>query len=190
MDLGSAAAANRERLANAFSDTVKAAAIAGSAKDGAAPDASAAAEAVRVVDDALSCATDLAFIGQATKPYFNNRNECDPRNGTFHSMPVKLEFPDRSSRIYFERIMREKCRIKASMSLPIGIRKAADNCRKDLLALYPGEIVMVRAESEGSKFVAFHKVDGDPKWTRHPETFAIPVSAVLSDKDGATQMEQ
>jgi len=182
-DLGTSAVANKNRLANSFAETVRAKAIALSGKEGAAPSEAAAdaAEAVRVVDDALSCANDMSFLGQVTKPYNNNRNASDSRNGTFFSMPIKLEFPDRSSRIHFERIMREKCKIRAAMSLPIGIRKEAEKCRQKLLEQYPEELVMVRAESEGLKFVAFHKKDGEMKWTKHSETFRIPYAAALPD---------
>jgi hypothetical protein len=105
-------------------------------------------------------------------------------------MPVKLEFPDRNSRIYFERMMREKCKIKASMSLPLGIRKEAEACRKVVLEKYPDELVMIRAEAEGLRFVAFHKKDGEGKWVRCPETYRIPFSAVLSERmDDAESME-
>jgi hypothetical protein len=146
-----------------------------------------AAENIRVADDALSCATDISFLGQATKPYTNKRNASDPRNGTFHTMPVKLEFPDRNSRIYFERMMREKCKIKAAMSLPLGIRKEAELCRKTVLEKFPGELVMIRAEAEGLRFAAFHKKDGEGKWIRCPETYKIPFSAVLPERVDDTE---
>jgi hypothetical protein len=42
---------------------------------------------------------------------------------------------------------------------------------------------MVRAESDGQHFAVFHKCDGDPKWIRDPDTFPIPVSAVLPEQD-------
>jgi hypothetical protein len=89
-------------------------------------------------------------------------------------MPIKLEFPDKSSRMHFERVMREKCKIKAAMSLPPGIRKEAEKVRKTALEKFPGKLVMVRAESDGQQFVVFHKCDGDPKWVRDSETFPIP----------------
>ncbi len=77
--------------------------------------------------------------------------------------------------------MREKCKIRASMSLPPGIRKEAEKCRKSLLERFPGELVMVRAESEGLCFAAFHKKDGEGKWTRIDETFQIPIRAVIPE---------
>jgi hypothetical protein len=191
-ELGSASVGNKERLAHAFSESVRAKALAHAEEASDSPESAAimAAESIRVADDALSCATDISFLGQATKPYNNKRNASDPRNGSFHTMPVKLEFPDRNSRIYFERMMREKCKIKASMSLPLGIRKEAEACRKVVLEKYPGELVMIRAEAEGLRFVAFHKKDGEGKWVRCPETYRIPFSAVLSERmDDAESME-
>jgi hypothetical protein len=46
------------------------------------------AEAVRVAGDALSCASDVAFLGRTSRAYKNNRNSEDPKNGSFHTMPV------------------------------------------------------------------------------------------------------
>jgi hypothetical protein len=182
-ELGPAPVSNKDRLAHAFSATVRAKAVA-VAEDscGDADPAEVAvevAEAVRVADDALSCATNMSFLGQVTKPYNNNRNASDPRNNKFCTLPIKLEFPDRGSRIHFERTMREKCKIRASMSLPPGIRKEAEKYRQTLLAKFPGEIVMVRAESDGLCFAGFHKVDGVGKWIRDSDTCRIPLSAVL-----------
>jgi hypothetical protein len=182
-ELGPNPVSNKDRLAHAFSASVRAKAIAIAEEECCDDDpdvtAAAVAEAVRVADDALSSALNLSFLGQVTKPYNNNRDASDPRNNKFCTLPVKLEFPDRGARIHFERTMREKCKIRASMSLPPGIRKEAEKFRQTLLAKFPGEIVMVRAESEGLRFAGFHKVDGVGKWIRDSVTCGIPLSAVL-----------
>jgi hypothetical protein len=189
-ELGPSPVSNKERLAHVFSATVRAKAI--SVAEEACVDANPedvaidVAEAVRVMDDALSSATNLSFLGQVTKPYTNNRDASDPRNNTFCTLPLKLEFPDRGARIHFERTLREKCKMRASMSLPPGIRTEAEKYRQTLLAKFPGEIVMVRAESEGLHFAGFHKRDGEGKWIRVDETCKIPLSAVLPEgTDGA-----
>jgi hypothetical protein len=67
------------------------------------------------------------------------------------------------------------------MSLPPGIRTEAEKYRQTLLSKFPGEIVMVRAESEGLQFAGFHKKDGEGKWIRDTDTCKIPLSAVLPD---------
>jgi len=191
-DLGTASIGNKDRLAHTFSATVKAKAIAVAGEGDGSEDeiAAATAEAIRVADDALSCASDMSFLGQATKSYTNSRDASDSRNGTFYTMPIKFVFPDKSSRIHFERTMREKCKLKAAMSLPLGIRKEAEKCRKSALEQFPGELVMVRAESEGLQFAIFHKKDGDRKWVRSPISYPIPVSAVMPEQgDGTEEME-
>jgi hypothetical protein len=188
-DLGTASVGNKDRLAHTFSATVKAKAIA-VAEEGEGNEeeiAAATAEAIRVADDALSCAADMSFLGQATKLYTNSRDASDAKNGTYYTMPIKFVFPDKSSRIHFERTMREKCKLKAAMSLPLGIRKEAEKCRKSALEQFPGEIVMVRAESEGLQFAVFHKKDGDRKWVRSPTSYPIPVSAVMPDQGGGVE---
>jgi len=188
-NLGTASIGNKDRLAHTFSAKVraKAIAVAGEGDSSEEEIAAATAEAIRVADDALSC-TDMSFLGQATKVYTNSRDASDSRNGTFYTMPIKFVFPDKSSCIHFERTMREKCKLKAAMSL--GIRKEAEKCRKSALEQFPGEIVMVRAESEGLQFAIFHKRDGDRKWVRSPTTYPIPVSAVMPEQgDGDEVME-
>jgi hypothetical protein len=102
-------------------------------------------------------------------------------------MPIKFEFPDKNSRIHFERTLREKCKLKAAMSLPLGIRKEADKCRNLAKEKFPGEIVMIRAESDGLQFAVFHKKDGDVKWIRSHDSYPIPVSAVLPDNGGGVE---
>ncbi len=190
-ELGDASIVNRDRLAHIFSATVKAKALA-VAEEKNDPESypAAAAESIRAADDALSCVTEMTFLGQATKPYTNSRNASDPRNGTFHTMPIKMVFPDRNSRIHFERTMREKCKIKASMSLPYGIRKEAEKIRKSALEKFPGEIVMVRAESDTQSFAIFHRRYGEGKWERCPENVPIPLSSVLPEREaGAESMD-
>jgi hypothetical protein len=188
-DLGTASVGNKDRLAHAFSATVRAKAIAVAEETEGTEEeiAKITAEAVRVADDALSCASNMSFLGQATKQYTNSRDASDPRNGSFFTMPIKFEFPDKSSRIHFERTLREKCKLKAAMSLPLGIRKEADKCRNLAKEKFPGEIVMIRAESDGLQFAVFHKKDGDVKWIRSPDSYPIPVSAVLPDNGGGVE---
>jgi hypothetical protein len=47
---------------------------------------------------------------------------------------------------------------------------------------------MIRAESDGFQFAVFHKKDGDVKWIRSPESYPIPVSAVLPDHGGSIEV--
>jgi hypothetical protein len=85
-DLGKVTLANRKALANAFSSGIRSAAVAGARAANEDP-----AEAVRVMDDALSVVQDMDFIGASSKP-FRGKTNADMRNGTFCTMPIKFRF--------------------------------------------------------------------------------------------------
>jgi hypothetical protein len=95
---------NRPALSRSLAAGIRASALAAAEADG-----KDMAEAVRCAGDALSCASDVVFLGQASKLFKNNRKPDDPRNGSFCTMPVKLEFEDRQQRIFFEQTMRSSC---------------------------------------------------------------------------------
>ena len=114
-NLGEASIANRNALAHNLNIGIRNTII-----SKAGDNVTAAAEAVRVAADALSCATNVEFLGAASKIHSR-------RDGTLsghYSMPVKIEFENKGARIHFECTMREKCDIRPSISLPTGIRKA------------------------------------------------------------------
>ena len=89
-------------------------------------------------------------------------------------MPIRLEFEDRGARIHFERTMRERCGIRASMSLPQPIRNAQKKFQEAIKTSYPDQIVVVRIDTQKLRLNAFHKVDGAPEWIRCAESQGIP----------------
>jgi hypothetical protein len=143
------------------------------------------AEAVRRAGDALSCACDVAFLGQASRPYKNNRNSDDPKIGSYHTMPVKLEFEDRQQRIYFEQRMRENCKLRASVSFPPFMQKEKVAFDKAMRELYPDYMIMVRPDPAKCVLTAVRKKDKAGKWTPCPEHWTIPPRAVFADRDDA-----
>ena len=168
-DLGPNQIANKNAMSVAFSTTVKALTVANAEK--AAADAD---ESMRVVEDALSCVDNMEFLGQRTKKFINNRDSSDARNNTFCTLPIKLDFPDRGSRMHFERTFREKCGLRATMSLPTPIRKELSAFNKAVRSAYPDKIVMTRPDIATLSFVAFIKEDGAGSWTKCPATHPIP----------------
>ena len=99
--LGPASAANRAALAHNLTAGLRAAAI-----DKAADKPDEAAEGVRLASDALSCATKVEFLGQPSLKAKPLTVTDDDGNETvmeraFCTMPVRLEFEDRSGRLHF-----------------------------------------------------------------------------------------
>ena len=136
---------------------------------------------MRAAADALSCAKNIEFMGQASKVHTN-------RDGTlkdFCSMPVKFEFEDKGSRIHFERTLHERCDVRPSMSLPKGIRTAQTAFYNELKALYPGCLVMTRPDVDSLSFIALVENDGDRCWTQVSNTKLIDPSC-LREQDAVT----
>jgi len=135
-----------------------------------------AREALRIVEDALSCVENVEFMGQRSQPYINQREGA---TGEFCSMPVKLSFLDRDSRINFERSVREHTGLRAIQSLPKPIREEMGVFRKAMEERYPGMIIMTRPNARTLEFTASMKNDGEKKWSDCAETHPIPMGIML-----------
>ena len=169
-DLGQVPVANRTTLASNLTNGLRSAAI-----SKAGDDPAVVAEAVRVAADALSCATNLDFLGQSSKAHLDR----EKKPSGFCSMPIKLDFDDIAGRIHFERTMREKCGVRATMSLPPNIRAEQKVFHDQLKQAYPDQLIMTRPETRSLSFIAFAKKDKEPRWNRLKETFAIDPSCML-----------
>jgi hypothetical protein len=134
---------------------------------------------IRVVNDALSCADNVEFLGQTTARKIDNRDPANPITLPFCTMPVKLEFPDKNTRIHFEKTLRKYCKLKASISLPIQIRKFQSLFLAAMRARYPGKVVMARPDTASLSLVAFMKEEGANAWTRCQEKVPIPRGIML-----------
>jgi hypothetical protein len=173
-DLGPSPVANQAILNGAFAAGLKTATIRVAENSGG--DVS---ENIRVVNDALSCADNMEFLGQSTVRKIDNRDPKNPKTLSYCSMPIRIDFPDRNTRIHFERTVRKHCELKASISLPKPIRQMQSAFLAAMRACNPGKIVMVRPDVPSLSFVAFLKEDGEGGWTRHPDQYPIPRGIML-----------
>jgi hypothetical protein len=170
-NLGNMQIANKVKLNHAFSAGIREGTLKKAEEDGLDP-----AEAVRVTDDALSLVKDITFLGQVSKP-INNKY----RPGLSHmTMPIKLVFEDRGSRIHFERTLGARCGLRATMSLPRNIRIAQAKFGEAIKDKYADRITMVRTDTEKMRFIAFHKEEGGQRWIPCPEWQEIPPN-ILSE---------
>ena len=172
-NLGNVPIANRQKLCHSLSAGMRESAIALSNLHNTDP-----SEAVRVADDALSLVSNMTFMGQASKPV-KDKSHC--------SMPIKLEFEDRGARIHFERTIKDRCGIRATMSLPYNIREAQKKFHATMRDLYEGELIMVRVDTEKLRFIAFHKFDQGPKWNPCFEYEDIPHDILSRDMGPPTK---
>ena len=133
-------------------------------------------ESLRIVEDALSCAESVDFMGPRSNPYVNQREGA---TGSFCSMPVKLSFQDRDTRINFERTVRENTGLRVIQSLPKPVREEMALFRKAMECRYPGKIILARPNVRSLEFTALMKNDGDKKWVECQETVPIPIGVML-----------
>jgi hypothetical protein len=82
-------------------------------------------DAEEALDDILSC-TKLEFLGSTSRKYFNKKNPKDERNDTFCTMPVRLEFKDRDTRIEAEKTLRKICSVSCAVPYPKKLRSIMD----------------------------------------------------------------
>jgi hypothetical protein len=175
-DLGPSPVANRSALNNALAAGLKAATQ--KVADATGGDI---AEGIRLVNDALSCADNVEFLGQTTSRKIDKTDPAKPITLPFCTMPVRLDFPDRNTRIHFERTVRKHCNLKASISLPAPIRKYQGLYLQALKERHHGKFVMVRPDTASLGLVAFLKEEGDRTWKRCPGHHPIPRGIMLPD---------
>jgi hypothetical protein len=172
-DLGQYAMGNRTGLNNAFSDGIRKLAIQKATESGKDP-----AEAVRAMNDALGCVTSLDFVGIRSEPIKIRENSNQP-NSDCHTMPVKLRFEDRNSRLHFEQTIKNVCGLRATMSFPKPLREEQAVFLRAVKERYPGRIVTARPDVSSLRLVAFHKLHGEGKWQRCIESVPIPHGITL-----------
>jgi len=172
-DLGASGLAHRGSLNAGFTADLKRRTV--TMAEGC-PEASVE-ESLRVVEDALACVDNIEFLGQRSQPY-KNPGETVPQN--FCSLPIRLTFTDRDSRMNFEKTIREQTGLKASQSLPPVIRKQMAAFRRALEARYVGDMIMARPDLRSLEFVAYRREGGVGKWLQLSESFPIPSNILLS----------
>jgi hypothetical protein len=170
-NLGQIPVANRNVLASAFTAGLKDCA-ASTANEQQAD----LAEMTRDLDDALSCVTDMEFLGAKSKKFLK---EGDTRSNTFCTLPIKFKFDDRNSRINFEKTLWAHTGLWASISIPGPVRDEMKAMRAALMERYPGEIIVVRLDTATAELKAIRKFDKAESWVQCHEKFALPAGILL-----------
>ena len=74
-----------------------------------------------MIDDALSC-SQLEFLGSGTRKFYNNRDKTDKRNGKMCTVPVRMDFKNKETRIQAETTLQSICKVKCSIPYPRKLR--------------------------------------------------------------------
>jgi hypothetical protein len=133
------------------------------------------AEAIRVTDDALSCVSDMEFIGTRSEKAKDRSGAEKP----YFTMPVKLKFEDREARINFEKQVKNTTGLKAVMSLPKPIRIEQAAFQKALRDRYKSDFIMVRPDPRTLRLISFRKEGGEGRWFRGEEELVLQPGTML-----------
>ena len=105
------------------------------------------ADAEEAIDDVLSCAK-LEFLGTQSRKFFNRKNASDKRNNTFCTLPVRMDFKDKATRIQAEIAMRKICKVSCSTPYPKRLRTMLDNLVKEGKARSPDSFIRTRVNAD------------------------------------------
>ena len=100
-------------------------------------------DAEEIIDDILSC-SKLEFLGSTTRKFFNNNKKDDPRNNKMCTLPVRMDFKDRETRIQAEISMRKICKVSCSTPYPRRLRAMLDAVVKEGKAKADGCFIRTR----------------------------------------------
>ena len=140
LDLGPVPTMNKETLSRkvtmALSDKAK-----GGAHDYNIDDAE------ETIDDVLSC-SKLEFLGSNSRKFHNNKKPSDSRNGKFCTLPVRMDFKDKETRIQAEISLRKICKVSCSTPYPKTLRKLLDSLVKEGKTIAPDLYIRTRVNVE------------------------------------------
>jgi len=97
------------------------------------------AETVTQLDDTLSMVKNMDYFGKTTK---------QARNQTFYTIPVKLSFKDRDTRITAESNLRKLCRVRCTVPYHSTLRDVMKKVLDDSKQKYKDAFIQVKVDAE------------------------------------------
>ena len=134
-------------------------------------------DTVAVLEDTLSMMKGMEFFGKRTKPYTNRKDAEDSANGSFHTLPVKMMFKDKDSKMIAEKVLRSNCKVNCTTPYPIMLRKAIKRTIDSQKVEFPNEFIQVKVDPEAGMLRVSRRADG--KWTN--DTAKITLSEADMD---------
>jgi hypothetical protein len=158
LDLGKVPIMNTTTMAkNVTGDVVRKAAAVEKSTNGRPSD-----DTIATLDDTLSVVQSMDFFGKVTKPYINKRNEQDPANGTYHTLPVKINFKTKEAKQRAETIFRKKCKLQCSTPYPKRLRTMIGELVSSEKTKFPGCFIQVKVDLDSMTLKVSRR--GETEW--------------------------
>lgn len=158
LDLGSAPTINRTTLSRKVTMALHAKAATGNHDWNTA-------DAGEMVDDLLSCA-QLEFLGNGSRKFFNSKKPTDPRNNNMCTLPVRLDFKNKESRIRAEETLRKVCKVSCSTPYPKRLRDLLTQAIRAGKEAHPNCFIRTKVNSDNLKIEVSARTEGG--WVQLP----------------------
>ena len=147
-------------------------------------------DTIMVLEDTLSVMKGMEFFGKVTKPYNNAKNVSDALNGKYCTLPVKMVFKDKDSKVRAEAVLRKTCKLQCTTPYPPHLRKlikeTIDSYTVHCTGKFPDSFIQVWVDPEGEKLVLSRKNKEDGKWTNNFEAVKLDATAMSLGRVGNT----
>ena len=100
-------------------------------------------DAEDTIDDVLSC-SKLEFMGSSSRAFYNKKDAKDKRNSKFSTIPVRMDFKDKETRIQAEISLRKICKVSCSTPYPKNLRSILDGLVKEGKWIGPDHFIRTR----------------------------------------------
>jgi hypothetical protein len=127
-------------------------------------------------------------LAKVPGPSTTQKDNKDPRNGKMCTVPIKLSFKDKDSRIQAELALKKACKVKCATPYPRELRSIIDDfvkvCKSDRLGCF------ILAKVEVEKLIVTARARTDKGWDDLDRTVSIP-SDILdqAELESASQKE-
>ena len=109
--------------------------------------------AADMIDDALSC-SQLEFLGSGTRKFYNKTNTADKRNSKWCTIPVRMDFKDKETRIQAENTLRSICKVNCSTPYPRALRTMINETIRSGKQIKEGCFIKVKVDIDNLKLSA------------------------------------
>ena len=141
-------------------------------------------DAEDTIDDVLSC-SKLEFLGTSSRSFYNKKDTNDKRNAKFCTLPVRLDFKDKETRIQAEISLRKLCKVSCSTPYPKGLRSILDGLIKEGKKAAPEHFIRTRVNVD-KLTIDVHAKDGS-KWQDLGLARPIPLDILSFHESQATE---
>ena len=134
-------------------------------------------DAGEMVDDVLSC-SQLEFLGSSTRKFYNGRDKDDPRNGTMCTVPVRMDFKNKDTRIRAESTLKGICKANCSVPYPKKLRALLYDYVQQGKKDFPKCYIKTKVDIDNLMLSAQARVENEWK----PVGKAIPIPLDILDR--------